>query len=391
MVQGIRRALREVRPVDGALAGALTALGVLLMVLNVRQTPADVTAAIAEGSMVHPLSTRTWLLVPVFALAPAAVLWWRRGALEATTAAAVVMATHDLVFGWVTRCGAGLPLALVLAFLVGLRESGRRLWLGATATAVLTGLVLVRDATTGLEPLVLALPLLAVVLGVGRAVRHRTSLADELRARTAELEALRDERAALVVADDRTRLSEQLDAMVQARLARLAAAAESGASLPPEEARALFARIEADGRDTLEEMRRVVGLLRGADADLAPVPAMAHLDAFLARRAGAGSRLVVTGDPSGLPPSTELSVYRIVEHLVGALSERPDAPVDVTVRVEGASIEVRVAGRAARGSAVRTALARARERARVAGGSVELSVERGRALAVAALPVPDRV
>ncbi|MBM6399810.1 hypothetical protein [Phycicoccus sonneratiae] len=391
MVQGIRRALRGVRPVDGALAGALAALGVVLMVFNVRQTTADVTAAIADGTMVHPLSTRTWLLVPTFALAPAVVLWWRRGALEVAVAAAVVMAVHDLLFGWVTRCGAGLPLALVLAFLVGLRESGRRLWLGAAATGVLTTLVLVRDATTGLEPLVLALPLLGVVLGLGRAVRHRTVLADELRARTAELEALRDERAALGVADDRTRLSEQLDAMIQARLARLAAAAESGASLPPEEARALFARIESDGRDTLEEMRRVVGLLRGADADLAPVPAMAHLDAFLARRAGAGSRLVVSGDPSGLPPSTELSVYRIVEHLVGALSERPDAPVDVTVRLDGASLEVRVAGRAARGSAVRTALARARERARVAGGSVELSVERGHALAVAALPVPDRV
>lgn len=391
MVQGIRRVLDGVRPVDGALAGALAALGALLMVLNVTQSPADVTAAIAEGSMVHPLSSRSWLLVPVFALASVPVLLWRRGALEATVAAAVVMAAHDALFGWVTRCGAGLPLVFLLAFLLGLREEGRRLLAGGVAGGVLAALVLVRDATTGLDPLLLVLPLLVVVLLVGRAVRHRVALADELRARTAEVEALREQRAALVVADDRSRLSEQLDAMLQARLARLAAAAETGPSLSPDQARALFARIEADGRATLEEMRHVVGRLRGTGDELAPVPVLAQLEALLVHRAAAGSRLTVTGDPTGLPPSTELAVYRIVEHLVGAVGEHPDARVEVTVRVEGASLEVRVAGRAARGASARAALARARERARVAGGSVELTVERGRARAVAALPVPDRV
>ncbi len=166
-------------------------------------------------------------------------------------------------------------------------------------------------------------------------MRHRTALADELRLRTAELAALRDERAALVVADDRGRLSERLDTMLQARLARLADAAETGPSLGPDAARALFAEIEADGRRTLDDMRDVVGRLRGEDAALAPAPVLAHLDALLARRAGAGTRLVVTGDPAGLPPSVELSVYRIVEHLVGALSDRPDARVDVEVRVDG--------------------------------------------------------
>ena len=391
MVTGIRRALRGVRQVDGALAGVLTTLGVVLMVFTIRQTPAAVAAAIAEGSMVHPVSTRTWLLVPGFALAPLAVLWWRRGVVEVTAFAVVVMALHDVLFGWVTRCGAGLPLVLVLAYLAGVQERGRRLWAAGALATALTGVVLARDATTGLEPFVLVLPLLVVVLLVGRAVRHRTALADELRLRTAELAALRDERAALVVADDRGRLSERLDTMLQARLARLADAAETGPSLGPDAARALFAEIEADGRRTLDDMRDVVGRLRGEDAALAPAPVLAHLDALLARRAGAGTRLVVTGDPAGLPPSVELSVYRIVEHLVGALSERPDARVDVEVRVDGAALEVRVAGRAARSATVRAALARARERARVVGGSVDLTVERGHALAVAALPVPDRV
>ena len=109
---------RGVRPVDWALAGALTALGVWLMVENVLGGGASAVAArIADGTMVHQLSSRSWAMVPVFAVAPVAVLWWRRNVTAVTGIALVVMVAHDVAFGWVTRCGAGLPLAFVLAYL----------------------------------------------------------------------------------------------------------------------------------------------------------------------------------------------------------------------------------------------------------------------------------
>ncbi|QIM20747.1 hypothetical protein G7075_05620 [Phycicoccus sp. HDW14] len=389
MEQGIREVLRGVRPLDGVLAGALTALGVLLMVFNVLDTPAESAAAVAEGSMVHVTSSHSWWMVPVFVVATVAVLWWRRGVTEVATVAAVAMGVHVLLFDWVTRCGAALPLVLVLGYLAGLAERGRRRWAAAAVLSVLSALVLVRDATTGIEPLVIVLPLLAVLLVVGGAVRQRTVMADELRRKGAELAALRDERAALVVADDRQRLTEQLDGLLQARLGRLATVADGARDLDPVRARAALVEIEADGRQMLEEMREVVGRLRG-DAALAPLPATAHLDALLARRAGPGSHLTVTGDPTGLPASVELSVYRIVEHLVEALRER-ESGVEVTVLLDGPALEICVEGRAARGAAVRAALARARERARVVGGTLEVTTVRGRALAVAAVPVPDRV
>ncbi len=69
--------------------------------------------------MVHAMSSHSWGMVPVFALATIPVLWWRRNVIAVTSVALVVMVLHDLVFGWVTRCGAGLPLAFVLVFLGG--------------------------------------------------------------------------------------------------------------------------------------------------------------------------------------------------------------------------------------------------------------------------------
>ena len=87
------------------------------MVENVLISDAHVTAAIADGTMVHEMTSHSWAMVPVFALATVPVLWWRRSVVAVTGIALVVMVLHDLLFGWVTRCGAGLPLAFVLAYL----------------------------------------------------------------------------------------------------------------------------------------------------------------------------------------------------------------------------------------------------------------------------------
>ena len=117
MSEGISRVDRGIRPVDWVLAGALTALGVWLMVENALIEDARVTPAIADGTMIHEMTSHSWAMVPVFALATVPVLWWRRNVITVTSIAVVVMVLHDLLFGWVTRCGAGLPLAFVLAYL----------------------------------------------------------------------------------------------------------------------------------------------------------------------------------------------------------------------------------------------------------------------------------
>ena len=298
------------------------------------------------------------------------------------------MVLHDLLFGWVTRCGVGLPLAFVLAYLGAVSLERRRAWICWASAPCSPAAVLVLDATTGFEPIALAFPILLIVFGIGRAVRHRTAMSTELKARTVELQRLRDERVALELSSDRVRLSRELDGLLQERLSQLTSAADSGRELAPDSARALFESIENDSRATLDGMREIVGLLRGGDVALAPAPTVAHLDALLARHTRSDSRLTVAGDPRSLPATVELSAYRIVEHLVDVLADQPDSRIEVGVRFDDDALEIRVNGPVDKSADVKAAVARARERARFLGGSLDMKVSRGRASAVAQLPVP---
>jgi signal transduction histidine kinase len=387
MSEGFGSIFRGIRPVDWVLAGALTALGVFLMVQDVVTSDSHVASAIAADSMVHEMTSHSWVMVPVFALATIPVLWWRRNVIAVTGFALVVMVAHDLLFGWVTRCGAGLPLAFVLAYLGGVSLPRGRSWISLCVATLLTATVLVVDATTGFGPIVLAWPIVLIVFGIGRAVRHRTAMSTELRARTAELQQLRDERVSLEITSDRVRLSRELDGLLQERLNQLTTAAESGKDLDPDSAKALFESIESDSRETLDGMRELVGLLRGGDVALAPAPTVAHLDALLARHIQADSRLTVTGDPRSLPATVELSAYRIVEHLVNVLADQPESRIEVGVRFEDDSLEIRVNGPVDRSADIKAAVARAKERAKFLGGSLDVKVSRGHAHAVAQLPV----
>ncbi|GIM88401.1 sensor histidine kinase [Paractinoplanes toevensis] len=360
---------RGVKGRDWLLAGVLTGLAALLALMNIT----------AEDTGTH-----SWLQLPVFVAAFVPVLWWRRGVLVAVSVSLGVMVLHDLLFGWVTRCGAGLPLAFVFAFLAALSYGRTKAWIGCALAVAETGAVLVVDASAGPGALVLALPVVLIVFGVGRAARHRSLLNQQLAARDEELRQLRDDRAALIVADDRARLSRQLDGLLQERLDELTRAAESALDLPPDRKRAEFRSIEEGGRQTMDDMREIVGLLRGGEVALAPAPTVAHLDALLARHRSPQSRLTVTGDPRSLPAAVELSAYRIVEYLVSALGERP---VQVAVRFEDDALEIRVQGSVGRGADLRAAVARVRERAKLHAGSVDVKLARGSARVVAQLPV----
>jgi signal transduction histidine kinase len=369
--------LRGVRVGDVAVSLALSGLGVLLMVTDIE----------THGSSVR-IDSHSWLLVPVFLVATLPVLWWRRDLVVVLAVACVAMGVHVLAFGSLVRCGAGLPLAFLLAFLSGTLAGSSRRWTALGLTAVLSALVLVRDTAAGVGLLPVVLLLVAGLFGVGRVHAHRSELARELAERNQDLQRLRDERAALEVNGDRIQMAARLETLLAARLDQLAAAAEQGGSaLDPAAARTLLTRLEDDSRRTLDDMREVVGLLRGGEVALAPVPCVAHLDALLARHLPFGARLRVAGDPRLLPASVELSAYRIVEHLVTAFPREDDDPVRVALTFDDDALEIEVTGPASRSSDLRTALVRARERAHLHDGSLNVRTLRGHSHVTAMLPV----
>ena len=354
------------RRVDGVITGVLLVLAAWLVVLNIVSVDADLR-----------IDSRSWLQLPVFLAAMLPVLWWRRAPLLAIGTATALMVAHDLLFGHLVRCGAGLPLAFVFAFLVGLGCDRRKGLVAVALTIALAAAVLVWDTAAGVEALPAVVVIVVVLWGIGQVVRSRSALGDELRRRNAELADLRDRRAALEVADDRMRVSEQLEALLDTRLGHLEAAARSAQGDPRE----VLQTVEEDSRHTLAEMREIVGTLRGDEPALAPVPSVTEMEALL-ERSGRGV-LTVSGDPRELPASLELSAYRIVEHLADVLADG----TAVTVHFRQDALEIAIAGAYAKGADLRGALARARERARLHAGSVEAKVGRGHARVLARLPV----
>jgi hypothetical protein len=166
----MHKILAGVRPLDYLLAALMTAAGVLLMVENI--VGGD------DASLPHPVSTTSWLIIPVFLLVTLPILLRRRNiaaVVGITTAAAAV---HVLAFGWLTRCGVVLPLSFALAYAVARFAHGRRDHvLGLAGIVALLLIVLVRDSSIDrlVDVLPLAVPGVALFYGIGRLVQNRVS------------------------------------------------------------------------------------------------------------------------------------------------------------------------------------------------------------------------
>jgi signal transduction histidine kinase len=385
MMESMRKSLRDVARRDVVIASVVSVLGLALMYLNVHDHSAD-PAEFKENTAIYFGGVLPYeFAIPLFLLVTVPLLWRRVAPLGAAGASLAGLAVNELLVGTdVLRCGVVFPTAFLFAFTTGAQLERRDARFGL---ALALGLVLIVGAVE-LGPFAAAVfaGVTAAVWVIGRIVRSRKRMADELELRTAELRDARDERARLEVASDRARLSGELDELLQRRLGELARMADEGAR-PSDAAAATatLAEIEHASRRTLEEMRAVVGVLRddSSAAPTAPQPTLTHLQALLVRAKGSDAKLSVEGNPRVLPPAVELSAYRIVEQLLAALEDAPD--VEVRVRFGGDALELAVSGPARRRA--RASIERARERTRLQHGTLEATVRGGRAEAEVSLPV----
>lgn len=278
------------------------------------------------------------------------------------------------------RLGAAIPAAMLVAFSVARhRELPAAL---AGLAALLGGLAFVgaTDAVlTGAEGIgammLFSFPLCAGIWGAGRVARSRDAVAVALSERSRSLALQREQTAALAVEVERARLASDVDAAARVRLRDIVAAAEGGEAAlgqDPEAVRDAFGSIESLGRESLNEMRGLLGVLRSDErGPRSPRPTLAELDALLAG-ARAGGRLVdleVEGEPVALAGSAEVAAYRTLQHALVAVHGHEGEPARVVLRYLPQALEVEVHGAAVDGSAAAAALAAARERVTAHGGS----------------------
>ncbi|MEV4464845.1 histidine kinase [Micromonospora echinofusca] len=301
----------------------------------------------------------------------AVALLFRRAHPSAVAVAVAALALVQVVAGWG-------PLAFDVAVLIALYSvvkyadrlrDGILAGVGAAVGVVLAGLqtqgVIAWWATAIYYGLVTG----AVWL-VALNVRTRRLYVLTLEERAATLEREREAEARAAVAGERTRIARELHDVVAHSMAVMIVQADGARFMldrDPETARQAVKVVADTGRQALEEMRRLVGVLRepsapdaqagpgaagapdgaGATADpahrrlaLTELPAL--LDRF--RAAGLRARHTVTGEPAPMPPGLELTVYRVVqEGLTNALKHAGvGAGVEVTVACAGDAVVVRV-------------------------------------------------
>ncbi|GGK98153.1 hypothetical protein Ppa06_66590 [Planomonospora parontospora subsp. parontospora] len=216
-------------------------------------------------------------------------------------------------------------------------------WTVAVAVALFVALfVAVTVSVTGppgAGDVAVALLMAVAAGGAGVAVRRHRRLA--VRAR--ELAVQAEERGELLareaVTEERVRIARELhDVVAHSVSVMVMQAGAARLMLDPGQAaqREALTVVEETGREAVEELRRMVGLLRtGPDGEgLAPQPGLARLDDLVeqVRAAGLEVALSVEGVPSPLPTGLDLSAYRIVqEALANTLRHAGPTRSEVTV------------------------------------------------------------
>jgi signal transduction histidine kinase len=320
-------------------------------------------------------------------------LAWRRRAPLVVLGVAIATSGVANVVGVLHEATTPAIALVVAVYTVGRHTSGLRAAVGGLGTAALIAVNVAEQFSLG------DLLLIAMILGgawlAGRAIRYRRERERTLERLTIDLEREREEKARAAVAEERVRIARELHDVVAHAISVIVLQARGGRrslATDPGETREALDMIEATGSEALAEMRRLLGMLRRDDEEiaLAPQPSVRYLDALAAqvREAGLPVDLSVEGEPTELPPGVDLSAYRIVqEALTNALKHAGPATARVVVRYRENDLELEIADTGAGASASDGeghGLAGMRERVSLYGGKIEAGPRDGGGFAVRA-------
>jgi signal transduction histidine kinase len=193
---------------------------------------------------------------------------------------------------------------------------------------------------------------LVVVLpgAIGSWLRTRAELLSALRERADRAEAERELLAREAVLTERARVAREMHDAVGHRVSLmvLQAGAIEMAAADQHRVEQLAGQVQTAGRQALDELRQMVGVLRAGELDqaapLGPQPGLEDLPSLVAESRAAGMSVELTGPPQvPLDPAVGRAAYRIVqEALTNAGKHAPGAAVSVSVQRPEGELVVRV-------------------------------------------------
>ena len=260
--------------------------------------------------------------------------------LTAWTASAVAMFWVSQVIPPYSISSGGVIVPGVIVYVLCLYAVAVRCkaWVVVTAglATVLGGVLVVSQSAVS------ALLIGAIAVSAGVIVRSRRGSRQQL----AVVERRHEGERALL--EERQRIARELHDVVAHHMSVIAIQAEAApykSADPPPELVESFADIRASALTGLNELRRVLGVLRSDRTDVAPQPGLDDVDELLesARNGGVTVTFGTTGTPRPLPEGVDLSAYRIVqEALSNAMRHAPGSEVRVQLYYGEAALVIEV-------------------------------------------------
>ena len=320
-------------------------------------------------------------------------LAWRRSHPEqVVTTIALAAVAYEVIEQPETANAIAALVAVYSATAWGSRRTARAVGV-ITAIAIAVIIAVNNEGGWSWVDVVANYAIFATAWVLGDNMRQRRERLASLEERALLAERSREDEARRAVAAERTRIARELHDVVAHSVSVMvvqAGAARRVLDRSPEQAAEALAQIEAVGRESLQEMRRLLGVLRREDErsfGRDPQPSIDHLDVLVTqvRDAGLAVDLAVEGEPRPLPPGVDLSAYRIVQEALTNTMKHAgrDARAEVRVCYGDEVVELVVSddGRGAdherAGEAAGHGLVGMRERVNLYGGVLEVGNRRG--------------
>ncbi len=288
------------------------------------------------------------------------VAFRRVAPLAAIAISSAVFLPYVIVYRGAFVAGASVANAatmLLLVYSVGRHTQGRRLLVGALF-ALLFAAEPGIAGQPGWSDWALNFIIAGGTLGLGVALRIQEGRSISLAVAADRAQSEQEATAQAAVHEERARIARELHDVVAHNVGLIvlqAGGARSVLGTNPERARTALRQVEETSRQTLTEMRHLVGILR-VDAEREPLPRLERLPALVdeARAAGLAVELEVEGAPVDLPAGLELAAYRLIqEALTNVRKHAPTSRAKVRLCYEPDRLRIEVSDDGGPSDAVR--------------------------------------
>jgi signal transduction histidine kinase len=339
----------------------------------------------------------TWWTVP---LVMVAVLPIARRRIN-PTATAVFVVGVQVVCELLDVEGPGFIGVIVGVYSLGAHAFGQRRTHAVTAISILLVPLLLAgllDDKLAIGDFISTVVVLTTAFVLGDNLRRRRDAAQSIQDRLERAERERELIARQRVTAERTRIARELHDVVAHSVSVMviqAAAARRNLRSAPSSAEDALTNIEVTGRQTMNELRSILGVLRRSEEDdglsaessrpvrdLAPQPTLQSVSGLVDAAPDLPIALSIEGDIADLPTGVDLTGFRIVQEAITNVRRHagPVTKVDVSIRRTGDHIDIEVAddgrGAAADSTGPGFGIVGMRERLDSIGGSLTASSQR---------------